>query len=101
MNIYPYIYLVSVLFCLSFNLGIYDKLIKSTGRDRVSCLITLFVTVFLGPISIAINLYFTAKYVKNKYDRYLYEKKLLKTLESVIEEKLFEALKENGIAVEN
>ena len=99
MNIYAYLYLMSILLLLPFNLSIYDKSSKGNINERLSYLFALFVMVFLGPISIVINLYYIGVYIKYRIRKYLHYREMHKVLSAVIEESLFKALEENGIQV--
>jgi len=99
MNTTFLIYLSSIIVCMSLNWTFYDKFKEKRDFEKAKYGILYFIFVFLGPISIVINLYYVGVYIKYKINRYLHYRKMEKVLSDVIEEKLLDALEQSGIQV--
>lgn len=100
MNIFWVIYFSTVLILAICNLKFYTKATKEEGTEKLSKLIYFFILCFLGPISILINLHRAFLSIRYKINNIIKKHKLKKMLESMIEEKLQEAIKkENSIKI--
>lgn len=99
MNIYLYLYISSVLFCLTLNLGVYDRFKRAKREEKTSCFVAIIFLLFLGPISVVINLYYLGVYVKIRVQNYRHQKEMERILAQIIEAKLIEALEASDIEV--
>ena len=95
------VYFVCLGVCFLMNMNLYDKVLIKSGRKRLCGLISYFILVFLGPLSVLINLYFIGLSLKIRTFKYIQRKKDEKKLEKMIETKFYEALKREGIQVQD
>ena len=99
------VYFICTIVCAVWNHSFYKKIDVSNDEKRPYKLIAYFVLVFLGPISLAINIHFAVGglylLISHKIKRYRRAKRNEKMLEEMLKNALYEACVENGIEVQD